>query len=148
MSYLREHLPPITLSAVDFERLDRLAVAAAEKFPRTADFLAREVARADVVDSAHILPGLVGMGSTVDYRDETTGQTRTVTLVYPDEADLTAGKISVLSPVGAALIGLSVGQSIEWQTPVGGKRSLTVLRVWDEAAHLPALADVANPASP
>jgi regulator of nucleoside diphosphate kinase len=54
-----------------------------------------------------------------------------VTLVYPHEADLDAGRISVLTPVGAALIGLSVGQSIEWQSPTGGWRSLTVLRVHD-----------------
>jgi regulator of nucleoside diphosphate kinase len=54
---------------------------------------------------------------------------RTVTLVYPDEADLTQGRISVLTPVGAALIGLSVSQSIEWETVSGGRRSLTVLAV-------------------
>jgi regulator of nucleoside diphosphate kinase len=52
-----------------------------------------------------------------------------VTLVYPPDADVTEGKISVLTPVGAALIGLSVSQSIEWQTPSGGWRSLTVLKV-------------------
>ena len=148
MTYLRETLPPITLSTGDYERLDRLATAAADRFPRTADFLAREIARADVVDPAHVLPGLVGMGTTVEYRDDTIDQARTVTLVYPDEADLAAGKISVLSPVGAALIGLSVGQSIEWQTPAGGWRSLTVLRVESGAASGIAAADVANPVSP
>lgn len=69
------------------------------------------------------------MGSTVTFRDDTTAQDRTVMLVYPDEADVAQGRISILTPVGAALIGLSVGQSIEWQTPGGGWRSLTVLRV-------------------
>ena len=127
MTYMRQELPPITLNAGDFERLDRLAAAAADKFPRTADFLAREIARANVVDRGQVLPGLVGMGSTVEYRDDTTGQKRTVSVVYPAEADLPTGKISVLSPVGAALIGLSAGQSIEWQTPTGSWRSLTVL---------------------
>lgn len=53
-------------------------------------------------------------------------------LVYPDEADVLEVKISVLTPIGAALIGLSVGQSIEWQTPAGGWRSLTVLQVGGE----------------
>jgi regulator of nucleoside diphosphate kinase len=129
MSYARPALPPITLSTPDFERLERLASAAADKFPRTADFLAREIARAEIVPSVHALPGLVAMGSTVEFRDDASKQGRTVTLVYPDEADLTAGKISVLTPIGVALIGLSVGQSIEWQTPAGGWRSLTVLRV-------------------
>ena len=51
-----------------------------------------------------------------------------MTLVFPDEADLASGKVSVMTPVGVALIGLSVGQSIEWRTP-GGARSLTVLKV-------------------
>jgi regulator of nucleoside diphosphate kinase len=129
MSYTRADLPPITLSAPDFERLERLATAAADKFPRTADFLAREIARANVVPSAHILPGLVTMGSTVVFRDDASRQVRTVTLVYPDEADVSEGKISVLTPIGAALIGLSVGQSIEFQTPANGWKSLTVLRV-------------------
>jgi regulator of nucleoside diphosphate kinase len=78
------------------------------------------------------------MGSEVEFRDDTTGKVRRVTLAYPDAADIDAGRISVLTPIGAALIGLSVGQSIEWQTPAGGWRSLTVLGV----------AAVANPASP
>ena len=128
MTKMQERLPPITLTVADADRLDRLAAAAADKFPRTAGFLAREIARANVVEPLRVPPGIVGMGSTVDYRDDATGETRTVTVVYPDEADLTAGKISVLSPVGTALIGLSVGQSIEWQAPTGSRRSLTVLR--------------------
>jgi regulator of nucleoside diphosphate kinase len=134
MTYTREDLPPITLSTIDSERLDRLAAAASNTFPRTADFLAREVARANIVPSAHVLPGLVTMGSKVSFRDDTTGQERTVLLVYPDEADVSEGKISVLTPIGAALIGLSIGQSIEWQTPAGGWRSLTVLRAGGEQA--------------
>ena len=129
MSYIRADLPPITLSTAVSERLDRLAAAASTTFPRTADFLAREVARANIVPSAHALLGLVTMGTKVTFKDDTTGQVRTVVLVYPDEADVTEGKISVLTPIGAALIGLSAGQSIEWQTPAGGWRSLTVLGV-------------------
>ena len=100
MSYLREDLPPITMKAGDFERLDRLANAAASTWPRAADFLARELGRANVVDSTNALPGLVTMGSRVEFRDDTTGQVRRVTLVYPDEADLDAGRISVLTPIG------------------------------------------------
>lgn len=130
----KKDLPPITLSGIDFERLNRLAEAAAERFPRTADFLAREVARATIAPSGFALPGLVTMGAQVEFRDDTTDQLRTVTLVYPEDADLEAGKLSVLSPVGAALIGLSLGQSIEWQTPSGGWRSLTVTRVGGSGA--------------
>lgn len=148
MTYAREDLPPITLTMRDFERLDRLVAAAADRFPRAADFLGREISRANIVESTEVLKGLVGMGTTVEYRDDTTDQVRTVTLVYPDEADLAAGKISVLSPVGAALIGLSVGQSIEWQSPAGGWRSLTVLGVKDNALGPMVAAALANPASP
>ena len=121
MSMTRKELPPITISGLD--------VAASVMSSPAGDFLAREIARASVVPSGFLLPGVVTMGSRVDFRDETTGQARTVTLVYPEDADFAAGKLSVLSPVGAALIGLSVSQSIEWQTPSGGWRSLTVLRV-------------------
>ena len=129
MSMTRKELPPITISGIDVERLERLAAAASGMASPAGDFLAREIARASVVPSGFLLPGVVTMGSRVDFRDETTGQARTVTLVYPEDADFAAGKLSVLSPVGAALIGLSVSPSIEWQTPSGGWRSLTVLRV-------------------
>jgi regulator of nucleoside diphosphate kinase len=125
----RKELPPITLSGIDVDRLSRLAELAADRAPATADFLAREVARATVVPSGFPLAGVVAMGSEVEFRDDVTGQVRTVTLVYPDEADISVRRISVLTPIGAALIGLSAGQSIEWQMPSGGWRSLSVLRV-------------------
>lgn len=123
----RKELPPITLTRSDCDRLDRLASAATSS--PTSDFLAREVARATVVPSDTAPRDVVAMASKVTFRDDTTGQDRTIALVYPDEADVAQGRISILTPVGAALIGLSVGQSIEWQTPDGGWRSLTVLRV-------------------
>lgn len=134
MSYLHAELPPISLSHTDCERLGHLAEVAADKFPQVADFLAREVARAEILLPGQAVSGLVMMGSTVDFRDDVSGQERRVTLVYPDKANVTEGKISVLTPVGAALIGLTIGQSIEWQTPGGGWRSLTVLKVHDCAA--------------
>ena len=123
------HLPNIVLTTDDSERLRRLADAASEKFPRTAEFLAREVDRATVVDEHGASSNLVAMGTQVVYRDDDTGKTRSVILVYPDEADLDEGKISVLTPIGAALIGLSKNQTISWQTPAGDWRSLTVLTV-------------------
>lgn len=69
------------------------------------------------------------MGCFVEYRDEETGQERLVQLVYPIEADPIVGRISVLTPVGAALIGLSEGQSIELPSRRGGSKTLTILRV-------------------
>ena len=129
MSYLMDNLPPITLNTADSERLLRLAEVTRRRFPQAAAYLTREVERANVVDSWQTLPGLVTMGCEVEFRDDTTGQVRRVTLVYPHEADGTAGKISVPTPIGAALIGLSVSQAIEWETTLGERRSLTVLRV-------------------
>ena len=69
------------------------------------------------------------MNSSVVFRDDASGQERAITLVYPEDADVDAGWISVLTPIGAALIGLSNGQTIEFQLPGGSWRSLTVLGV-------------------
>lgn len=146
MSYLSPELPPITLNTVDAERLLRLADIARRRFPSTAEFLTREVERANVVSPSQVLPGVVAMGSEVEFRDETSGQVRQVTLVYPHEADVAKGRISVLTPIGAALIGLSVSQSIEWDTPLGERRSLTVLRVRPGSAAGEAGPAVAKPA--
>jgi regulator of nucleoside diphosphate kinase len=119
---------PITLTVADRERLERVANASMVRFPQTSDYLAREVERARI-QADHDSRGFVRMGYCVEFRDDATGQVRRMTLVYPDQADVTAGKISVLTPVGVALIGLSKNQSIEWQTPAGSWRSLTVLSI-------------------
>ena len=122
-------LPPITLTIADRERLERLANASMHCLPHIADYLAGEIERARILDPGRASEDLVTMGSSVEFRDDVTGQVRRIVLVYPDQADVTAGRISVLTPVGAALIGLSKNQSIDWQTPTGEGRSLTVLSV-------------------
>jgi regulator of nucleoside diphosphate kinase len=124
----RLQLPSIAMSPADHERLGELARVAEQQFPAAA-FLAQEVERAEILGTGRPLRGLVQMGSRVRYRDDVTEQERVVELVYPAEADISAGRISVLTPVGAALIGLSVGQSIAWRSPTGDLRSLTVLEV-------------------
>lgn len=129
MSYLTPELPPISIRMCDADRLRNIAEAASEKYPQTTEFLAREIDRAEILTDVHSLPGLVTMESEVTFRDDISLQERSVTLVYPEAADVDAGKISILTPIGAALIGLSVGQTIEFQTPGGRWRSLTVLKV-------------------
>ena len=124
--------PSIRLTMEDRERLERLANASMHRYPDTADYLAHEIERARIVDDAS--EDLVTMGSSVEFRDDVTGQVRRVVLVYPDKADVTAGRISVLTPVGAALIGLSENQSIDWETPARERRSLTVLSVQQPVA--------------
>jgi regulator of nucleoside diphosphate kinase len=90
------------------------------------DELQHELERAIVVSSEAVPKDVVTMHSRVLYLDETTGERRLVRIVYPVEADASAGRISVLAPVGAALLGLSVGQAIEWDFPDGSRRRLRV----------------------
>lgn len=123
-----KQLPPITLIPADRERLEALAHASLDRYPQTAGYLAREIERARVLDDAESAD-FVRMGSTVSFRDDSNGQVREVTLTYPDRADIAAQRVSVLTPIGAALIGLSKGQRIEWQNPAGEWRTLTVLAV-------------------
>jgi regulator of nucleoside diphosphate kinase len=122
-------LPPITLHPDDRERLEALAQASMERFPQTAGYLAREVERARTARTSGGSADFVRMGSTVAFRDDTTGQVREITLTYPGRADIAAGRVSVLTPIGAALIGLSKDQTIAWQTPGGDWRPLTVLTI-------------------
>jgi regulator of nucleoside diphosphate kinase len=125
--------PRITLMAKDYERLLLLARAVAVRMPEVASILAEELDRAHVLadqDSGRS----VCMGSVVEFRDDTTGKVQTVTLVYPGDADISQRKISVLTPVGTALIGLGAGDCITWETRTGESRQLTVLKV-DEAGQ-------------
>ena len=101
----------------DFERLWAL---------RPDDQLASELDRATIVPVDRLPWHVVTMHSRVRYLDESTGVTREIQIVYPEQADLAEGKVSVLAPVGAALLGLSVGQSIEWTFPDGRPRGLRV----------------------
>ena len=120
--------PRITLTANDYERLSLLARAAEDRMPDLVSVLADELERAHVLADGRP-EQTVCMGSEVEFRDESTGKVQTVTLVYPGAADISQRKISVLTPVGTALIGLSAGDSITWETRLGELRRLTVLQV-------------------
>ena len=118
--------PPITLTASDYERLSLLARAAAATMPDLVSVLTDELARAEILP--HGYPEhTVRMGSKVEFRDGTTGKVQTVTLVFPEDADIAQRKISVLTPVGTALIGMRAGDSITWEARDGDLRRLTVL---------------------
>ncbi|MCK1719019.1 nucleoside diphosphate kinase regulator [Bradyrhizobium sp. 141] len=121
-------LPPIKITEDESRRLSSLANSTMELFPRVAQFLARELERATVTEE-NDLRGVIRMGSKVTYRDDETGASREIVLVYPHEANIELSRISILTPVGAALIGLSVGQRIEFETPDTRTRGLTVLAV-------------------
>ena len=126
-TYNSETEPSITLTAKDYESLSVLARAAAKRMPDVASVLAEELERAHVL--ADNSKKSICMGSVVEFRDDTTGKVQTVTLVYPGDADISRGRISVLTPIGAALIGLEAGASIKWETRTGEPRRLTVLKI-------------------
>ena len=126
-------LPPIAVTTTDFDRLRALAQVQSD----AARFLAREIERARLIEPENAGERLVTMNARVRYRDDVTGQERTVRLVYPGEANIEAGRLSVLTPVGAALIGMTAGQSMEWESPSGGVRSLTVMEVGGAALAAP-----------
>ena len=132
--------PRIILTAADYEKLTILANAAANTMPDVAAELAEELDRAHVLAAGRHPVDTVCMGCEVDFRDDMTGRVQTVTLVYPNEADISKGRISVLTPIGTALIGLPVGKSIDWTTRNGDLKRLTVLQVREPAVaeHQPA----------
>lgn len=123
-------LPQIVIPAGDYDRLMDLAGTAERVAPDVADYLSRELERAQIVPDKDFEPGVARVGSLVTYEDQS-GQQRAVTLVWPQEASLQDNRISVLTSIGAALLGLRAGQSIEWPSPVGGARRLTVVTVQD-----------------
>lgn len=120
--------PAIMMSDLDQERLTALATAALERVPEVAEELLTEIARATVVEPGKLPAAIVRMGSTVEFSSDG-GARRRVTLVYPGEADIAEGRISILTPVGAALIGLSEGQTIVSSRRDGREQHLTVLSV-------------------
>jgi regulator of nucleoside diphosphate kinase len=120
--------PRIVLSEDDHRMLIALALAGSGNGSDAADDLLHEIERARVVPTPKLGSSVVRMGSTVTYRPDN-GAERTVQLVYPADADIAQGKISVLTPVGTALIGLDVGQSITWEARSGQKHVLTVISV-------------------
>ena len=124
--------PSLTVSNRDFTRLEQLLDAPARAGQPAAVQLMEELLRAEVVDEAAMSDDIVMMGSIVKCADEATGKQHTLTLVYPHEANVDKGYVSILTPVGSALLGLSLGQAIDW--PVAGGRVLR-LRVMDIQRH-------------
>src|SRR4051812_39324088 len=121
-------VPQIIVSSVDCDRLTDLATASLERLPEVANELLSEMDRAKVVEADAVPTDVVRMGSTVTFTSDD-GHTRTLKLVYPAEESLDEHRLSVMTPVGAALIGLSEGQSISWTARDGRHHRLTVTRV-------------------
>ena len=128
-SQLDTTLATVVIDEAYYDRLESLALGGMERSLAAAERLLEELERAEVLPSEQVPANVVNIGSKVIYRDEDTGQNHSAVLVFPGEADISQQRISVLTPVGAALIGLSEGQSINWLSRDGRERRLTVLEV-------------------
>ncbi|MCW2410504.1 MULTISPECIES: nucleoside diphosphate kinase regulator [unclassified Sphingobium] len=121
--------PAIHMIDTEADRLTELALGAEDRFPEVSALLLDEVGRATVKTASQIGPDVVRMQSTVAFIDEESGAERSVQLVYPGEADINAGRVSILTLIGAALIGLRQGQSINWPDRSGKRRRLRIQSV-------------------
>ena len=119
--------PPLLLSRLDLERIEALLEREIDAPATTA--LRRELDRADVREPQDMPDDVITMRSTARFVDEDSGEEREMTLVYPPQADGSAGRVSILAPVGSALLGLRVGQGIDWPLPGGRRARLRVLAI-------------------
>lgn len=118
--------PPIIVASEDHSRL--LELVSRSDGTGVAEQIEVEIGRARVLPLSEVPGDVVVMNSELEYEDVATHQRRRLQLVYPKDADFDAGRISILAPLGCALLGLRVGQEIDWRMP-GGLRRLRVLSV-------------------
>jgi regulator of nucleoside diphosphate kinase len=118
--------PTVRMTAADY---DRLSILSATAHTLGGEILSQELDRAVVVGPDNTDRPFVGLHSQVEYLDLSSGRTRTLAVVPPDEADIDRGRVSVLSPVGAALIGLAAGDSYRWTGEDGRAHVFVVIEV-------------------
>jgi regulator of nucleoside diphosphate kinase len=121
--------PPILLADREADALYDLAIRWERRHPLSARLLLDELQRAVTLPSHELPEDIVTMGSHVDFLDREGGQQHTVQLVYPAMADIREGRLSVLTPIGAGLIGMRRGHSIDWPNRRGERRRLEIIRV-------------------
>jgi len=127
--------PGIIISSLDLERLERLLESDAYHNLPGIDALQSELDRATIVAPEEVPPEVITMNSSVKFIDDASGTEFRLSLVYPGQTGV-PDAVSVLAPVGSALLGLSVGQSISWQAPGGRELRLRVLEVtYQPEAH-------------
>lgn len=120
----------IQVTAMDHQRLRRIVEEWSDTRDQyAAEALAQELDRAEVVPSEAIAEHVITMNSRVIFEDEQSGEASEVSLVYPSQSAPELGRVSVLAPIGTALLGLSVGQSIDWPVPGGRLKRLRIVKV-------------------
>lgn len=121
--------PVIHVIIDECDSLSALALSAEHRHPQSASMLLAELDRAELRVAIDMPPETVTMNSSVEFIDEESGVRRVVQLVYPNDADIGAGRISILTPIGAGLIGMSAGYAIPWPDRDGRVRSLRIVSV-------------------
>ena len=121
--------PPIHLLASESDLVATLALRAEHRHPVVAAMLLEEIERAELHDADEMPQGHIRLNSQVTFIDERSHQLRKVQLVLPGHANIAEGRISILTPMGAALYGLSQGACINWPDIEGNERPIRVLRV-------------------
>lgn len=121
--------PPIILIEQEADALADLAISVRDRNPNVSRLLLEEIDRAQTLDESEIPADVVTMGCLVEFLDEKDGGRHEVRLVYPKDADIAQGRLSILTPVGAGLIGLRTGQAISWPDRTGKERQLTIGKV-------------------
>src|SRR5690349_17374808 len=128
--------PPIHLLAAESDLVATLALQVEHRNPLIATMLLDEIERAELHQPETLPDDAVTLGSEIDFIDERTSQMRTVELVMPAGANIARGRISILTPMGAALYGLTAGEAIDWPDRDGNERRIRILRVrqpsWDD----------------
>lgn len=120
---------PIYISRDDNAKLRLLLATALHSNANSAlQNLRAELDRAVVIDPAAIPAGIVTMDSTVEFEDLATGEVEAYTIAFPDRANVELKRLSILAPIGTALIGCRVGDIVRWSTP-GGERQLKIRQV-------------------
>ena len=121
----------IIITDDDRRRLEHLLASDFTEAIRSKSYLTdlrAELQRAKIVNSAEVPGDVITMESTVRLRDVDTGEVETYTLVYPDQANIAESKLSILAPIGTAILGYRVGDVVRWRVP-SGRRKLSVEEV-------------------
>jgi regulator of nucleoside diphosphate kinase len=124
--------PELVISSLDAERLEALLASLSDQtFPGKAA-LEAELTRAEIVAPEELPPTVVSMNSTVRFRVAESREEFTLRLVYPKDSDASQQTLSILAPVGSALLGLSQGDEIDWPKPGGGLLRVRIEEVIDQ----------------
>ncbi|MES2316978.1 MAG: nucleoside diphosphate kinase regulator [Pseudomonadota bacterium] len=121
--------PPITVSSLDAERLEVLLATLPPSAAYHHEALLDELARADLVEPQDMPSGVVTMNSTVRFDIDSSDEQFCLTLAYPKDMEQVQNGISILTPIGTALLGLAIGDAIDWPRPDGKLLKVRILEV-------------------